>query len=123
MVGRRFNVFLKLAEEPRLLSLLLFKQKNKIRGFNKLTVDLNSDARASGLKKYYISRLGGIVDSPIIQSLLTDVANSNAFKKHQNIKNLLLTNCYRGLRHSLNMPVRGQRTHTNSKTRRKRKLV
>ncbi len=28
-------------------------------------------------------------------------------------------NCYRGLRHSLHLPVRGQRTHTNSRTARK----
>lgn len=36
-----------------------------------------------------------------------------------NIENLKLIKCYRGLRHSLNLPVRGQRTHTNARTRKK----
>jgi small subunit ribosomal protein S13 len=34
------------------------------------------------------------------------------------IKRLMEINCYRGLRHKKSMPVRGQRTHTNAKTRR-----
>ena len=36
----------------------------------------------------------------------------------QNIKRLVDLGCYRGLRHRRNLPVRGQRTHTNSRTRR-----
>jgi len=34
-----------------------------------------------------------------------------------NIKRLLDLGCYRGLRHRKGMPVRGQRTHTNARTR------
>jgi small subunit ribosomal protein S13 len=35
----------------------------------------------------------------------------------QNIKMLMDIGCYRGLRHRKNLPVRGQRTHTNARTR------
>ena len=41
--------------------------------------------------------------------LRRDVASS--------IKRLVDLGCYRGLRHRRNLPVRGQRTHTNSRTR------
>ncbi len=34
-----------------------------------------------------------------------------------NIKRLMDIGCYRGLRHRRGLPVRGQRTHTNSRTR------
>ena len=35
----------------------------------------------------------------------------------QNIKMLMDIGCYRGLRHRRGLPVRGQRTHTNARTR------
>lgn len=35
----------------------------------------------------------------------------------QNIKRLMNIGCYRGLRHRKGLPVRGQRTHTNARTR------
>ena len=34
-----------------------------------------------------------------------------------NIKRLMEIGCYRGMRHRRNLPVRGQRTHTNARTR------
>ncbi|MCH8320446.1 MAG: 30S ribosomal protein S13 [Acidobacteria bacterium] len=34
-----------------------------------------------------------------------------------NIKRLMDINCYRGTRHRRGLPVRGQRTHTNARTR------
>ncbi len=34
-----------------------------------------------------------------------------------NIRRLIEISCYRGLRHRRNLPVRGQRTHTNARTR------
>ena len=34
-----------------------------------------------------------------------------------NVKRLIEIGCYRGLRHRRNLPVRGQRTHTNARTR------
>jgi small subunit ribosomal protein S13 len=43
----------------------------------------------------------------------------------QNIKRLIDIKCYRGLRHKRGLPVRGQRTHTNARTRKgpKRKVI
>jgi small subunit ribosomal protein S13 len=35
----------------------------------------------------------------------------------QHIKRLVDLGCYRGMRHRRNLPVRGQRTHTNARTR------
>lgn len=37
---------------------------------------------------------------------------------NMNIKRLQEINCYRGMRHRLNLPTRGQRTRTNARTRR-----
>ncbi len=34
-----------------------------------------------------------------------------------NVKRLMEINCYRGIRHKRGLPVRGQRTHTNARTR------
>jgi len=42
----------------------------------------------------------------------------------QNIKRLIEINSYRGIRHKRGLPVRGQRTHTNARTRKgKRRSV
>ncbi|WP_276914718.1 30S ribosomal protein S13 [Parvibacter caecicola] len=35
----------------------------------------------------------------------------------QNVKRLMEIGCYRGLRHRKGLPTRGQRTHTNARTR------
>jgi len=38
-------------------------------------------------------------------------------ERSQNIKRLMEIGCYRGLRHRRGLPVRGQRTRTNARTR------
>ena len=40
-----------------------------------------------------------------------------------NVKRLIEINCYRGIRHRKGLPVRGQRTRTNARTRRGRKRM
>lgn len=40
-----------------------------------------------------------------------------------NVKRLIEINCYRGMRHRKGLPVRGQRTRTNARTRRGRKRM
>lgn len=40
---------------------------------------------------------------------------------NMNIKRLIDINCYRGLRHKLGLPTRGQRTKTNARTRKGRR--
>jgi len=42
---------------------------------------------------------------------------------NMNIKRLMDINCYRGMRHYRGLPVRGQRTKTNARTRKGRKRV
>ncbi len=45
-------------------------------------------------------------------------------EQQQNLKRLQAINCYRGIRHRRGLPVRGQRTSTNARTRKgKRKTV
>ena len=57
------------------------------------------------------TRLRRVIDAgyKVEGDLRRDVAAS--------IKRLVDLGCYRGLRHRRNLPVRGQRTHTNSRTR------
>ena len=43
--------------------------------------------------------------------------DTGALVVNQNIKMLMDIGCYRGLRHRRGLPVRGQRTHTNARTR------
>ena len=42
-------------------------------------------------------------------------------ERRQNIARLMEIGCYRGLRHRKGLPVRGQRTHTNARTRKGKK--
>jgi small subunit ribosomal protein S13 len=49
------------------------------------------------------------------------VEGSLKTENNMNIKRLIDINCYRGLRHKLGLPVRGQRTKTNARTRKGRR--
>ena len=40
-----------------------------------------------------------------------------------NIKRLMDIGCYRGLRHRRGLPVRGQRTHTNARTHKGKRMA
>jgi small subunit ribosomal protein S13 len=58
-----------------------------------------------------VTRLRRVIDAgyKVEGDLRRDVASS--------IKRLVDLGCYRGLRHRRNLPVRGQRSHTNARTR------
>ncbi|HFL8794958.1 MAG TPA: 30S ribosomal protein S13 [Candidatus Azosocius sp. HAIN] len=58
-----------------------------------------------------------------IQNLVNDFEVEGDLRKRIsiNIKRLKDIKCYRGMRHRLSLPVRGQRTRTNAKTRKKKK--
>jgi len=62
-----------------------------------------------------------------IRKFITDkitVEGELRSERQLNVKRLLDIGCYRGLRHRKGLPVRGQRTRTNSRTRKgKRKTV
>jgi small subunit ribosomal protein S13 len=69
------------------------------------------DTRTDQLGEGEIVRIREIIerDYQVEGDLRRDVA--------QNIKLLMDIGCYRGLRHRRGLPVRGQRTHTNARTR------
>lgn len=68
-------------------------------------------ARVRELTEEEISRLIKVIDADY--KVEGDLRKETAM----NIKRLMEVNCYRGLRHKRNLPVRGQRTHTNARTR------
>ena len=71
-------------------------------------------SRVSQLAEAEVSKLREIIDSEyrVEGDLRRDVA--------MNIKRLMDLGCYRGLRHRRGLPTRGQRTHTNARTRKGR---
>ncbi len=74
-------------------------------------VGLASETRVSALSDAEVVRIREVIDAEhrVEGDLRRDVA--------QNIKRLMDLGCYRGLRHRRGLPVRGQRTHTNARTR------
>jgi len=67
-------------------------------------------------------RVHDLTDSEIIQIRETidhDYVVEGDLRREvaMNIKRLMDLGCYRGLRHRKGLPVRGQRTHTNARTR------
>jgi small subunit ribosomal protein S13 len=55
-----------------------------------------------------------------IEALDVEVEGDLRRENSMNIKRLMDLGCYRGLRHRKGLPVRGQRTHTNARTRKGR---
>src|SRR4051794_23421480 len=53
----------------------------------------------------------------IIETMQLKVEGDLRREVAMNIKRLMDLGCYRGLRHRRSLPVRGQRTHTNARTR------
>ncbi len=75
----------------------------------KLNIDLNT--KTDDLSESDISNIRKVIDSEykVEGELRTDVS--------MNIKRLMDLGSYRGLRHRKSLPVRGQRTSTNARTR------
>lgn len=67
--------------------------------------------RVKALQEAEVVRLREIIDREY--KVEGDLRRETAM----NIKRLMDIGCYRGLRHRRGLPVRGQRTHTNAKTR------
>ncbi|MBI5274015.1 MAG: 30S ribosomal protein S13 [Chlamydiales bacterium] len=76
---------------------------------------LDPDMRANKLTEEDISRLNALLQSEytVEGDLRRQIQN--------NIKRLISINCYRGSRHRLKLPVRGQRTRCNARTRKGKK--
>ena len=87
---------------------------------NQLIVKLGLDAnmRANRLTEDDIARLNALLQSSYL------VEGDLRRQIQNNIKRLISIHSYRGMRHRLGLPVRGQRTRTNARTRKgKRKTV
>ncbi len=67
--------------------------------------------RANKLTEDEVSRIAGIIESNYV------VEGQLRRQVQQNIARLRDIRCYRGLRHIRGLPVRGQRTRTNARTR------
>ena len=82
-------------------------RSNKILG----KAGIDRGVRVKDLSEEETSRIAKIIDveGGVEGDLRKDVA--------MNIKRLMEVGSYRGMRHRRNLPVRGQRTHTNARTR------
>ncbi len=79
---------------------------------------LDPNMRAHQLTQDDVARINAVLQSDYI------VEGDLRRQIQNNIKRLISIHCYRGIRHRLGLPVRGQRTRTNSRTRKgKRKTV
>lgn len=74
-------------------------------------VSIDPNIRVKDLSEEQVNRLSALIqnDYKVEGDLRREVT--------ANIKRLMDINCYRGLRHKRGLPVRGQRTSTNARTR------
>jgi small subunit ribosomal protein S13 len=72
---------------------------------------ISIDKRIRELSEEEVNRIRGVIDQQ-------GMVEGDLRKQVQmDIKRLMDIGCYRGLRHRRGLPVRGQRTHTNARTR------
>ena len=73
---------------------------------------INPDIRVKDLTEAQVATLRDIIDREY------QVEGDLRREVQMNIRRLVDIGCYRGLRHRRNLPVRGQRTRTNARTKR-----
>lgn len=80
---------------------------------NKLKINLN--LRTNQVSEEKLAQVRSLMEKefPVLEGDLRRKVSSD-------IKRLIDIGCYRGIRHVKKLPVRGQRTHTNAKTRKGR---
>ena len=72
---------------------------------------INPDTRAKDLTEEEVAKLRDVIESSYT------VEGDLRREVGLNIKRMVEVNCYRGIRHRKGLPVRGQRTKTNARTR------
>jgi small subunit ribosomal protein S13 len=72
--------------------------------------DVSPDTYVRDLTEDEVGRLRAVIDDMVVEGDLRR-------ERSQNIKRLMEIGCYRGLRHRRGLPVRGQNTKTNARTR------
>jgi len=75
-------------------------------------VGIPLERRVNELGDAELSQVRDIIDQEFV------VEGDLRRERAMNVKRLMDLGCYRGLRHRRGLPVRGQRTHTNARTRR-----
>ena len=80
-------------------------------------LDIDYDTKVRELSDAEVLRIRQFIDAnyTVESDLRRDVA--------QNIKRKIEIGCYQGLRHRRGLPVRGQRTHTNARTRKGKRVA
>ena len=73
--------------------------------------NIKDQTRVNNLTEDELSKIRDIIDKDYL------VEGDLRRKKSLDVKRYLDLGCLRGLRHRQNLPVRGQRTHTNARTR------
>ena len=76
-----------------------------------LEAEVNGDTKSDNLTDAELTRIRSVIDSHF------KVEGDLRREISMNIKRLMDIGSYRGLRHRKSLPVRGQRTHTNARTR------
>ena len=74
-------------------------------------LEISPDTEVRDLTEDEVARLRDLIDSELT------VEGDLRRERSQNIKRLMEIGCYRGLRHRRGLPVRGQNTKTNARTR------
>jgi len=72
---------------------------------------VSPDVRVRDLDEAQLNRIRQVIEGQ------GDVEGDLRKRVQMDIKRLMDISCYRGLRHRRGLPVRGQRTHTNARTR------
>jgi small subunit ribosomal protein S13 len=72
---------------------------------------ISTDVKIKDLSEDELNRIRHILDEQ------GDIEGDLRKRVQMDIKRLMDIGCYRGLRHRRSLPVRGQRTHTNARTR------
>jgi len=75
------------------------------------SLDIAANRRVNELSDAEVLRIREYIDGGLM------VEGDLRRETQMNIKRLMDLGCYRGLRHRRGLPVRGQRTHTNARTR------
>jgi len=73
--------------------------------------DISVDSKIRDLNEDELNKIRAILDQQ------GEIEGDLRKRVQMDIKRLMDIGCYRGLRHRRSLPVRGQRTHTNARTR------
>ena len=107
-VGQIFFVISKQLGKPRQRDILsVMRRSNRILA----QADVNPDTRVRDLTDEEVARIRDVIDETV--TVEGDLRREIAL----NIKRLQEIGCYRGIRHRKGLPVRGQKTKNNARTR------